>query len=69
MAQTSNPDAISPRLIQVVNTEQSDLFRLARYTWSLPYSRGYGRRSALSHRGRRPRQRRHGDPGIAVPAH
>ena len=39
-----NPDAISPRLIQVVNTEQQDLFRLARYTWSLPYSRGYGRR-------------------------
>ena len=39
-----NPDAISPRMIQVVNTEQQDLFRLARYTWSLPYSRGYGRR-------------------------
>ena len=39
-----NPDAISPQLIQVDNTERSDLFRLARYTWSLPYSRGYGRR-------------------------
>ena len=39
-----NPEAISPQLIQVDNTEQSDLFRLARYTWSLPYSRGYGRR-------------------------
>ena len=39
-----DPEAISPRLIQVVNTEQNDLFRLARYTWSLPYSRGYGRR-------------------------
>lgn len=38
------PKAISPRLVPVVNTEQSDLFRLARYTWSLPYSRGYGRR-------------------------
>ncbi len=39
-----NPEAISPRLLRVVNTEQRDLFRLARYTWSLPYSRGYGRR-------------------------
>lgn len=39
-----NPAAISPRIVPVVNTEQRDLFRLARYTWSLPYSRGYGRR-------------------------
>ena len=39
-----NPTAISPRMVPVVNTEQRDLFRLARYTWSLPYSRGYGRR-------------------------
>lgn len=38
------PKAISPRLIQVDKSEQRDLFRLARYTWSLPYSRGYGRR-------------------------
>ena len=38
------PEAISPRLIQVVNAQQQDLYRLARYTWSLPYSRGYGRR-------------------------
>ena len=38
------PEAIAPRLLPVVNTEQQDLFRLARYTWSLPYSRGYGRR-------------------------
>ena len=39
-----DPDAISPRLVAVGNTEERDLFRLARYTWSLPYSRGYGRR-------------------------
>ena len=38
------PEAVSPRLMQVVNTQQQDIFRLARYTWSLPYSRGYGRR-------------------------
>ena len=39
-----NPQDISPRLIPVVTTEEQDLFRLARYTWSLPHSRGYGRR-------------------------
>ena len=39
-----DPDAISPRMIPVVTTEQRDLFRIARYTWSLPHSRGYGRR-------------------------
>ena len=38
------PENISPKLVPVETTEQQDLFRLARYTWSLPYSRGYGRR-------------------------
>ena len=38
------PENIAPKLIPVETTEQQDLFRLARYTWSLPYSRGYGRR-------------------------
>jgi len=39
-----DPAEISPRLVQVETEEQSALFRLARYTWSLPYSKGYGRR-------------------------
>ena len=38
------PENIAPKLVPVKTTEQQDLFRLARYTWSLPYSRGYGRR-------------------------
>lgn len=38
------PENIAPKLVPVVSTEQQDLFRLARYTWSLPYSKGYGRR-------------------------
>jgi hypothetical protein len=38
------PAKISPRLIEVDTNEQQDVFRLARYTWSLPYSKGYGRR-------------------------
>lgn len=37
-------DDIRPKLIEVTESWQSDLFRLARYTWSLPYSSGYGRR-------------------------
>lgn len=39
-----DPDAISPRLELVERQRQHDLFRIARLTWSLPYSRGYGRR-------------------------
>jgi hypothetical protein len=39
-----SPAEITPKLIQVDETWAEDLFRLARYTWSLPYSRGYGRR-------------------------
>lgn len=38
------PEAISPRLELVTNQKQNDLFRIARLAWSLPYSRGYGRR-------------------------
>ena len=38
------PEQIAPKLVLVETTEHQDLFRLARYTWSLPYSRGYGRR-------------------------
>ena len=38
------PAEISPCLVPVETREQQDLFRLARYAWSLPYSKGYGRR-------------------------
>lgn len=38
------PAAIAPALVPVETREHQDLFRLARCTWSLPYSRGYGRR-------------------------
>lgn len=38
------PDKIEPHLILVTENWQSDLFRIARLTWSLPYSRGFGRR-------------------------
>lgn len=34
---------ISPKLIQVESTWQSDLFRYATYLWSIPVSRGFGR--------------------------
>ena len=39
-----DPPAIQPRLELVETPRQNDLFRIARLTWSLPYSRGYGRR-------------------------
>lgn len=42
-ADLSPPD-IAPKLVAVSTPEERDLFRLARCTWSLPYSRGYGRR-------------------------
>ncbi len=38
------PESIKPRLVQVTLPWHSDLFRLARYYWSLPYSFGFGRR-------------------------
>lgn len=39
-----NPLKVKPRLIQVAEDQQHDLFRLARLTWSLPYTQGFGRR-------------------------
>lgn len=39
-----HPDTLKPCLVEVTEQWQSNLFRLARYTWSLPYSSGYGRR-------------------------
>jgi len=38
------PESVSPRLVLVEKQCQRDIFRLARYTWSLPYTKGYGRR-------------------------
>lgn len=39
-----SPKHVSPLLIQVTEKWHQDLFRLARYYWSLPYSFGFGRR-------------------------
>jgi hypothetical protein len=38
------PEKIKPTLIEVANEYWAGLFRLARLTWSLPFTRGYGRR-------------------------
>jgi len=38
------PHKINPILVQVQEGWQSDLFRLARFYWSIPYSHGFGRR-------------------------
>jgi hypothetical protein len=38
------PESIEPVLQEVREQWHSDLFRLARLTWSLPFSKGYGRR-------------------------
>lgn len=38
------PSKCRPKLVQVVDTWHNDLWRIARFTWSLPYSQGYGRR-------------------------
>lgn len=38
------PKQISPILVEVAERWHYDLFRLARLTWSLPFTRGYGRR-------------------------
>lgn len=42
--QNISPKLVKPILIEVKENWQSDLFRLARYYWSLPYSFGFGRR-------------------------
>lgn len=39
-----NPVSVDPALIEVTEPWQASLFRLARLTWSLPYTKGYGRR-------------------------
>lgn len=39
-----DPLKVQPELVPVEKGFTADLFRLARYTWQLPYSKGYGRR-------------------------
>lgn len=40
-----DPQRIEPRLIPApYNSKWSDVFRVVRETWSMPYSKGYGRR-------------------------
>src|SRR5690606_27956760 len=39
-----SPLKIDPKLVLVTENWHRDLFRLARYYWSLPYSFGFGRR-------------------------
>lgn len=41
-----DPSRIEPVLIQVEKDWHYELFRIARLTWSLPYSKGFGRRLA-----------------------
>ena len=38
------PERVRPVLVEVAKPWHEDLFLLARLTWSLPYSKGYGRR-------------------------
>ncbi len=38
------PYRVTPRLVQVQEPWHKDLFRLARFYWSIPYSYGFGRR-------------------------
>jgi hypothetical protein len=38
------PSAVRPILIEVSESWHADLFRMARLTWALPFTRGYGRR-------------------------
>jgi len=38
------PERICPRLTEVTTEEEHDLFRVARLLWSIPFSKGYGRR-------------------------
>lgn len=39
-----NVGKIQPSLVEVSYQKEADLFRLARLTWSLPFTKGYGRR-------------------------
>ena len=38
------PERIKPVLVEVNSNQGHELFRIARLTWSLPFSKGYGRR-------------------------
>lgn len=38
------PDRVDPALVEVTTEQQHDLFRMARLLWSIPFSKGYGRR-------------------------
>jgi len=38
------PERIDPCLVEVTTEQQHHLFRIARLLWSLPFSKGYGRR-------------------------
>lgn len=38
------PEKVRPALVEVEKRWQHELFRVARLTWSLPYSKGFGRR-------------------------
>jgi len=39
-----DPEGISPKLVEVTKKKDFELFRVARLTWALPYSKGFGRR-------------------------
>ena len=39
-----DPENVKPSLVEIKTRWQHELFRVARLTWSLPYSKGFGRR-------------------------
>lgn len=39
-----DPERIKPTLVEVCDDATADIFRLCRHTWSMPFSKGYGRR-------------------------
>jgi hypothetical protein len=38
------PERVAPRLVEVTTEQHHNLFRVARLLWSIPFSKGYGRR-------------------------
>ncbi|GAB4403118.1 MAG: hypothetical protein Kow00123_13940 [Anaerolineales bacterium] len=38
------PERVEPALVEVTTEQQHNLFRVARLLWSIPFSKGYGRR-------------------------
>lgn len=38
------PERVAPALVEVTSEQQHNLFRVARLLWSIPFSKGYGRR-------------------------